>query len=522
MVRCLAAVLVALVALGAVSCDQRGGKQTTSSGVFIGPVPLAVDETTGVNPTTGERRVEAIVNRNDILRAINPGQIGVDPNANPQTIVLGKFSQSEFVLFEKESSSLLKLDLMVQQPRSKITHVISRSELSQIFSTPKAAFQDDTFLTVLDGVIFGYESSGRALFTIQREPVTGDMVVQILADRDAIQRQIRLQVFNFGKSAELPPRPATAPGAGSVCEVLLTSAVPNQAPQLFVIENDQGDLSGEFRVFDVNGDLFTDPSPIDEVFPYIPLETIQQTTDNREVEIFDYFPAAIPNSQSALLFDQATSAFLEVRVARGPDGEIRENASKQIAGDIVNMDLFTQPGEVQFVIRQGSPTQNDIPLRIRRSFPLPQKASLIAFEEETNNMLEVRYDQPADQQRAFIFSASSNLLQRRDVQGGVDPDFGLQETVLTFPTNPLRRENILFFDQGNDQMLGLNLSSSQYVVVLKQGDLAEATGLSGISDLTFIEPVTDNEVLAFDTQGNALVRIRLEYAAFPLFFGRSD
>jgi hypothetical protein len=34
--------------------------------------------------------------------------------------------------------------------------------------------------------------------------------------------------------------------------------------------------------------------------------------------------------------------------------------------------------------------------------------------------------------------------------------------------------------------------------------------------LTFIEPINDNTLRAFDSQANALLNIRVDYAAFPI------
>ena len=82
----------------------------------------------------------------------------------------------------------------------------------------------------------------------------------------------------------------------------------------------------------------------------------------------------------------------------------------------------------------------------------------------------------------------------------------------------LRGESELIFDRGSDELLTLHFDTGNYVVLLKQVDLARETGILGISDLTYVEALDDNRVLAFDSQGSTLVEIRISYAAFPIRF----
>ena len=64
----------------------------------------------------------------------------------------------------------------------------------------------------------------------------------------------------------------------------------------------------------------------------------------------------------------------------------------------------------------------------------------------------------------------------------------------------------------------MHYNTGTYVVLLKQAELAEATGILGISDLTYFEPIDDDNLLTFDTEGSTLMQINVRYAAFPLGF----
>ena len=206
-------VIVALMS----SCDQRGGKTSTSSGSFVGLVPA-----------TDEPRVEALFTRLDVLKAINPGLIGDNPDADPVTTVLGKFNESEFILWEPKSATLLKADLTRDRPLTadisddpnnpnfgqpdRQTLAVSRGELIAEFRPAgNPSFQLGTILTIFDGVIFGYENSSRSLFVIQRTE-EGYMDVQAIKRRAQIDEQIKEQQFNFNTAVLLPERTTAVPG----------------------------------------------------------------------------------------------------------------------------------------------------------------------------------------------------------------------------------------------------------------------------------------------------------------------
>lgn len=515
MVKNLSLALLAATMILFGGCDQGDGKNSSSSGVFLAPVPLAVNED-GVNPVTGEKRVEAEFTRDNVVRTINPALIGGNPDASPRTTLMGQISETEYVFFEEESSTILKADLSQDMPLNPAdpSSSISRQELAQIFGRATASFSRQTFLTIFDDVIFGYEPLVRSLFIIQKDGPDADqkMDLTILMDATRISQQIRLQTFNFNRAHKINEVINNA--AERVVEILLISAVPEQDVQMLVVRQDKitGDITANFRVFDDNGLPWPDVNaipPFESVFGFLRIDQIRVVADSLFVDITQFKPQNLPGRQAFLMFEDATSNFLLVNVVRDNQG--------RVIGNVV--DLFSQQGEVQFTIRQG--TQGDgnaLDLLMRSSIHLPNTTRILAFEENTNNMLELDYGKPQGTRRVTLYANANDLLQRRDHQVTDDDiEFGLNEPELSFAEGTLGEDNILLFDRGNDQLISLNLTTQLYVVILKQSDLATATGLTGISDLTYIRPVTDSEAIALDSDGNAMVRIRMDYAVFPVF-----
>jgi hypothetical protein len=495
-------VLLALVScFGLASCDQKGTKNQISSDLFFAPVPLDVNPATGRNPATGERRVEALVTRSQILRAINPGQIGENPQASPATFVLGRLSATELVLYESSSKTLLKADLD-RSPVLDPANTIVNAELIQEFSNPNISLQAETSVSVLDGVVVSYEASSRTLFAIEADD-DGVLDIIILANSNDIRRQIGTQTFNFASAFELPRNPVQPQ---EVSELLLVSSLTTQDPQLFIVRRGaDGSLTGRFRVFDAEGEPFPDEVPIGaEAFGYLPLQSIRLLTDSQEASIFTFTPQILPDTQSFLLYEQDSSTFLQVDVQRDGSGEVIGNV----------LGTFASGAVVRNVVLRNEVFE--VPLDFQTSVAVPDDERIVAFEEETNTMLSLDYSNPSvPGALVSIYATSDSLSQRIDEQGGTDIEFGLQEPVLEFSSG-LLRDNLVLFDAGNDQILSLSESSRLYVVVIKQGDIAAATGLSGISDIRFMETLNNNELLAFDTAGNALMVLRVDYAAFPV------
>lgn len=554
---CRSFCLVAVTAIMIVSCDTRSTHQNVSSETFFAPVPIAVDDLTGTNGQ-GEARVEVLVDKIDILKLINPDKLESQLQLEEaSTVVLGKVDESTYVLFEQNSGSLLEYNIHTDE----LVLSIDRIALATIFNTTKAQFSSLSNLQG-DTWIFGFETSEKSLFVMRKVLKIGgveELEVTVLANINSIRRQLREQSINFIKSAEVGTRGSSGK---NVSEILMIASPPGgaggtegiESVHLFIVTEENDDITGGFRVFDQNGTPyfgFTDESgnpaiPDNEDIPFfdqfgdpieffglVPYVQVQAVTQSAPIDIFDYDPAVIRNPAEPsvriplpkffLLYENTSDVFVINEVIR------ENNASYQDFGEIIasSTNLYSNFGEVQTAIRQGGAvlSGDTTSLKFDTSFYHPEHPIILAFEEETNNMMELDYtaidlDYNINGDLFFgsrvgVFSPSSNLVDRRDFQSKEDADIAPQEPTFTISLSDVS-ENRMVFDQGTDDIISINYNTGIYVVVIKQVDIGRATGSPGVSDLTYIDPLTANGILAMDTPASDLLLVRVDYAAFPV------
>ena len=551
MARCvqgLVAVMCTILFLSA--CDNKGTERSSSAGVFFAPVV----------PQDDDGPVKALVRRIDIAKAANasprPNVLDPDnptvvlPPANAvadeilNTFVLGKISASEYVLYEQNSTTLLKVDLNAPVPLNlnSAKSYLFRPQILTTLTSSAASFQLPTVVNAFDDVVFAYENASSQLVIIRKNddgnPATVDgLSLQVVANSRDIEEQTRRSQIRFQSATLLPPRENPTPGE-RVAEILL---VPNrggtfqvdQDLQLFVLREDAaGNITGRFSVF-YNPDqrVFEDPAdrvlagtlipadqpppnnsqPENKVFGFVPFQDIRTATDSFDLDVFEFLPTNIPASHAFVIFDEVTVNFVQSDWQRDPTtGEIDR---------ISTSSLFTENGQVADAVLQTG--VDNVEVNFQRAVPHGSQPLLLAFDEESNNMVSLDFSQPfvPGVSRVALFSPSTNILERRDTIGGTDPEQAGVEPSFSFGTGEnLRNENLLIFDRGPDELLTMHYNTGTYVVLLKQAELAEATGILGISDLTYFEPIDDDNLLTFDTEGSTLMQINVRYAAFPLGF----
>ena len=76
-------------------------------------------------------------------------------------------------------------------------------------------------------------------------------------------------------------------------------------------------------------------------------------------------------------------------------------------------------------------------------------------------------------------------------------------------------DNRLAFESELDEIVSISYTSTVVVVVSTRVDISSATG-QVIADFTYLEPLDENSIRAFDVQSNSLLEVRLQYAAFPI------
>jgi hypothetical protein len=544
------------------ACDSSGTKNKTTSSGFFAPVPIAVDSRTGTN-ANGERRVEVLVDKIRILSVINPGTLRSElEDLDAEVRVLGTVKEGVYILHENNSGSLLEYNIQTDD----LSLAVDRIELANTFFTPNARLA--SVANVQQGAwIFGYETSQSSLFVMRRVLRVGgveDIEVKVLANRRNIQTQIRKQQFNFVRSFEIGQRSFQNDEGEDVkvSEVLLIASPGGGFNRIddihmYVITEVDGEITGTFRVFDEMGTPyfgFTDGDPVDPkpiipenhrippvdqngdpiaFFGLVNYDDVRVVTGLFDVLISDFQPVVLrdPGAPGAdvaeprffTFFDRSSGLFLLSEVIR------ETRADYPAYGEIVGnrIGYFTIPEELATAIRQGGAVLpgESVDLRFAGGFHHPSQPYILVFEEDSNNMLQLNYSgidesftlgaDPVLGTRARIFSSAQNLLERRDTQSTNDADQAPQEPSLSFSVADVS-ENRLMFDAGTDDILSINYNTGRYVVVIKQSDIGAATGSPGVSNLTFIQPVTARQTLVMDTQASDLLLVRLDYAFFPL------
>ena len=271
---------------------------------------------------------------------------------------------------------------------------------------------------------------------------------------------------------------------------------------------DPGHPDKEFNVKFLRGNfrLFGFPAP---VFPFLSSGAISsQITRDAALKLDTFQPllvpdATVPSVGLALVFDQQTSNFMLMSA---------QKASGEIVGGSVNFAIYAST--VRAVLQQGAGV-NITEFEMSGGFENSMHPTeLLFFERRTKNILAYDYSKdPAAGDNLRIFIGAPNVLVRRTAQGEVSTSTSV-EPALVFATSDVR-DNRLAFEQELDQVVSVSYVSGVLVIVAEKEDIALATG-DILSNFTYVEPLAEDSIRAFDAQTNSLLEIRLQYAAFPI------
>lgn len=266
-------------------------------------------------------------------------------------------------------------------------------------------------------------------------------------------------------------------------------------------------LRGDIQLFPVDP---TNPeSPLTN--PFLTFTTISTTiTGSSDVKVDAFQPIAVPLSATtrpALVFERTTSQFIHVFPLRRNPADLQ---SEIIAGAATRA-IISQT--ILSALQQG--TGGNVvtpPLDFRTAFYFQGRPGICLFDEKTNNCLLYDYTAPIASNLS-VFVQASSVIQPR-IPGGGTSGTTQAEPVLRFAVNDVD-DNRLAFDSGQDQMLTISYSTGLVVVAADRQTITTQTGAS-LADLTYIEALTDVDVRAFDTAATALLKVVLEYNAFPI------
>ncbi len=266
----------------------------------------------------------------------------------------------------------------------------------------------------------------------------------------------------------------------------------------------------------LRGEILTYPmDPDNPKSPRVPhfIESIDVSllTGNASVILDKAQPITIPGDTSALVFEQASSQFFKLserkRINPG-------SGQEEVLG-----------GKVEFAIRSNTllaalmeasgGASVSTPLEFGALFPHPKLSGLCMFEERSNSLLLYDYASKDLRRNIRVLVKSANVISPRTSSGPPAPSTG-NEPILVFATGDVQGTR-LAFDRGQDHLLGIHYATGIAIVTATRETLTAYLG-SSVVELSYVEPIDENEIRAFDTQSSKLLRMRVVPTPFPLSF----
>ncbi|MBI4601721.1 MAG: hypothetical protein HY721_07155 [Planctomycetes bacterium] len=546
-------ILLALSGLLALpsACDTKSNKHRVSPSLFLAPIR---DQGAG-----DDNGLTVRAERLDFLLEIKPGTLPSDLVDTPtEPFVLGRMSVRDpatgdveegenLLVYEANSSAVLSVNLCLDPAFARCGKVrlhYDKKGLDLVEGQGGGISTSVTPIKLRNGWILAFDSRSKSIVAFREEKprtvVGDDGQPQRLEYRSPVDPsgQFNKDSDNFGLgngvllsvvvSGEAMAQQLLVPSEPIVSRlfeiekdkilVFFTSAVTRAVHLLELSEveetvsydlDDRTNPAKRFPVKFLRGTfkLFAETLGGKPNQPFLPLSTVSlRITGTAEVSLDTFQPILVPDdvSPTALVYDRRTSTFIRVGLAKQ-------------GGEIVGstLGLAVRPELLLGTLAGGATGQLvDPPLDMSGGFynPSTKKTEIFIVEEKTNNILAYDYTQSLDR-NLRVFVPSSNILLRRDPSGQTGFDSSA-EPVLDIAIADVRA-NRLAFDQGLDQLLGISYTSGVVTIVATKQSIADVTG-NPLSELTYIEPIDENRVRAFDALSSSLIEIRLDYAAIPI------
>ena len=540
------AVKCAVVAL-AVGCSNGSNtSRTISSGLFVAPV---ADESGGREATS------QLVNQLDFLQANSPDALPADLlDENIEANVLARLSGTELLISDTRSNSVFSLDVSpnFSDPNclqnaedfdgdgapdcERVKMHFNRDGLAESLRAQQALISPEVDpIQLKSGWVLAFEVTTRSIVAFNKVPSRtvaipggGSVDVEYRTWDDS-------QNLNFGRGngvvvSEVVTMNDLDDSVGSEAVARFYEIEDNKVLVFFNgvgaihlleleevdetrdydLQNDDPDDRDVFPVALLRGQIRLFPRATFDGFvfdqPFLSFQQIGALTGDINLSLNDFAPVTIPTDDSVLIFDTNSANFLRVGVRRGVD-PVTGAAGTILGGSVTTAvlasrllaELQTLPGDE---------------LRMNEAFFGPEGTEILIMEEESNNVVAYDYTKPITN-NVSIFVDQANIVAPRAQDGSnVTGIATATEPELLFSTADVR-ENRLTFDRGLDRLLSVSYPSSLLVIVLTRADLISATR-EAVADLTFVEPLNDREVRAFDSASASLLHIRLDYRALPV------
>jgi hypothetical protein len=541
---------LALILVGWAGC--KSGSHSVSSGLFIAPVTVQ-----------NSASVRVLANKIDFLQAINPElSPSVIAQFQADCVVLGRLSThtssqgllddgvaitDNLLVYEGVSRSLLSVNVCADTANGNCAHDVVLHYDSRGIDEDEGGLvggvisRDVPPLQLKNGWILAYDSGSKNLIAFLREPervvrdAQGNPIPGLKADfRPFVTKTNK----NFGRGNGLllsvvitGEEMATEIGRDKApSEPIITRMVEieenkvllffSTVREIHLLNLEERDATPDFDVNTLEPDhipvkflrgslgAFKPPPDLPlPAEPYLPLTSIAKLTGDDDVKADTFQPILLPHPDPdpnpgrdfLLIFEQTTSTFLTLE-----SNKTNVNGQEKILGGTARVAV-----NILRNLRQGNLTG---PLDIPGAFIHKNGREVCFMEEKTNNLLAYDPTKPAQESlRIFIDSTGFSLRLDPSGTGGI---VGQSEPRLVLATKDVN-DNRLAFDAGLDELISMSYSSSVVVVVASLTKIISATGGS-LVDITYLEPLDDRNLRAFDTQSNALLAIDLEYAAFPI------
>ncbi len=543
----LCLVLVGLLASTSHVGCKSGGRSKISSKLFLAPF-------TEPSTATTTRGISQRAAKNDFLRAIRPTALESEfDTIQPVGFPLGRLSSNEIdvstgrpkvtenlLVYDSQSRSILSASLLSSSKSNIRLHFSSRGLGEEVGEGEGTAISTTvTPIKLKNGWILTFDAGSKNIVAFREQ--TPRTVTDDLGTRTVPYRSPNLQNGRVNSDSK-----NFGHGNGLVLSVVITGEdaleqlhinaghsvarfVEIEENKVLVFYNFQTIRSVQLLELaeedvDVDFDLDDPIRPSErlriqhlrgkyKLFP-TPLLTYRQiaetVTQEENLELDSTQPVVFTHpdlpAPFALVFDRTTSNFIKIRLLRGADNAVTG----------ATVALAASSAAFQSVLQgSASSTTVDPPFNLRNGFQRSQgRREVFYFESKSANIVAFDPDPRRTPENAIrVFVTSAGFLFRRDPRGNNETGAGDPEKV-DFATADIRL-NRLAFDHDFRQLIGVSYDSGVVVVVANAAEISVVTN-DPIADLTYIEPLDNNNVRAFDLRTTSILDFRIEYVAFPV------